>query len=157
MFSLTQIPTKHFFFSLKKLPGALRIKFPAQCMELFFFFLFFCFVLATLHGLLDISSPTRDQTLQWKLGVHTNGPPGKSLYGFSRPDPPSFPKASPPSASKLSPHLMMFLCYCLCFVRWFILGTNLTRLRDASKGGKILFLGMSVRCFWKRLVSELGD
>ena len=44
MFSLTQIPTKHFFFSLKKLPGALRIKFPAQCMELFFFFLFFCFV-----------------------------------------------------------------------------------------------------------------
>ena len=97
------------------------------------------------------------ETLQWKLGVHTNGPPGKSLYGFSRPDPPSFPKASPPSASKLSPHLMMFLCYCLCFVRWFILGTNLTRLRDASKGGKILFLGMSVRCFWKRLVSELGD
>ena len=35
-----QIPTKH-FFPLKKHPGALRIKSPVQCTELFFFFLSF--------------------------------------------------------------------------------------------------------------------
>ena len=27
----------------------------------------------------DLSSPTRDLTLQWKCGVSTTGPPGKAL------------------------------------------------------------------------------
>ena len=46
MFSLTDSNKAIFFFFLKKLPGALRIKFPAQCTELFFFFhsfLLLCF------------------------------------------------------------------------------------------------------------------
>ena len=40
-------------------------------------------VLAMPHSMGDLSSPTRDQTLcplQWKRGVLTTGPPGKSLF-----------------------------------------------------------------------------
>ena len=40
--------------------------------------LFFFFFLATPRGMQDLSSLTRDQTLQWKRGVLTTGPPGKS-------------------------------------------------------------------------------
>ena len=44
--------------------------------------IFFFFFLAVPRGLWGLSSPTRDQTrapLQWKHGVLTTGPPGKSL------------------------------------------------------------------------------
>ena len=49
---------------------------------LWFFFFFF---LAAPRGVWDLSSLIRDQTrcpLQWKHGVLTTGPPGKSLLFF---------------------------------------------------------------------------
>ena len=40
--------------------------------------LFFC--LATPRGMWNLGSQTRDRTLQWKLGVLTTEPPGKSPF-----------------------------------------------------------------------------
>ena len=45
-------------------------------------FYFYFIFLATLHGMWDLSSPTRNDTpcsQHWKHGVITTGPPGKSL------------------------------------------------------------------------------
>lgn len=38
-----------------------------------------------------------------------------------------------------------------------ILQISLTRLRDAQVAGKMLFLGVSVRVFWKKLTFESVD
>ena len=49
-------------------------------------YLFIYLFLATLRGMRDLSSPTRDRTccpLHWKHGVLTTGPPGKSLLATS--------------------------------------------------------------------------
>ena len=47
----------------------------------FYFILFIYFLfnfLTVLHGMWDLTSPTRDRTLQWKHRILITGPPGKS-------------------------------------------------------------------------------
>ena len=93
---------------------------------------FFFFRLATLHGMWDLISPTRElnpHPLQWKGGVLTTRPPGKPL-GF----------------------LVWFgFCFCfshrglLCILPWF---PSLSNPKGPGRRTKCQILGLSRACLF---------